>query len=63
VQDRAKNGTSNFLCELSKTVKSDPVLSLAEVVEVISPKVRRCGEEVVAYVSSSDVETGTPFLL
>jgi hypothetical protein len=63
VRDRAKNGAANFLCEISKALKADPVLDLEGLVAVVSPNMRLYGEEIVAYASSVDVQTGTPFLL
>lgn len=63
IQDRAKNGTSNFITELVKAARADPVKPASELLEAIGEKLQKFGEEVVEYVSSADVGTSVPFLV
>lgn len=63
VKDRARKGVSNFMAELARAAKADPVKSAAELVEEVGVTLRKFGEEIVGYASSNDVDTETPFLL
>lgn len=63
IQDRAKSGTSNFISELVKAARADPVKPASELVAEISQKLKKFGEEIVEYVSSADVGTELPFLV
>lgn len=62
MQDRNPNGSSEFLTRLSHIAKADPVLNASEILDKIGPELRKCGEEVVAFASSLDIDTGAPFL-
>ena len=63
VDDRAKGGEAHFFDELSQIVKDDPVLSAAEVLMKLAPKIRKYGEEPFMFSSSYDIENDRPFLL
>jgi hypothetical protein len=63
LKDRSRSGVSHFIRELSIATKADPILSAAELVDLLAPKLRKIGEEIVGYSSAGGVDTGTPFLL
>lgn len=62
VSDRGKGNTSTYIKEVSKMTKNDPVLSAEDIFNVLQKQLRKEGQQLVLYSSSTDVTT-MPFLL
>ena len=62
VQDRGPGNYSNFIRDVSKMTKKDPILSAQDLLARLQPQIRKDGQQLIVYSSSPDVND-VPFLL
>ena len=62
VYDRGPGNYSNFIREVSKLTKKDPILSAQDLLSKLQPVMKKDGQQLIVYSSSLDVND-VPFLL